>query len=93
MKKLENKKCTLVGKETTYADILLICNDIIPEKGWTVKVMAQSIKLDTILKEAKEIFEIEDADMDYVKQIVDNMGWGTKDISIIEFCEYIKSIK
>lgn len=93
MKKLENKKCTLVGKETTYAEILLLCNEVVPEKGWTPSTMAQAIKLDTVLKAANGTIEIEDADFILAKQVVENMKWAIKDVALVEFCDYIKSIK
>lgn len=93
MKKLENKKVTIAQKETTYSELITICNQVVPEKGWTPQLMSQAIKIDSICKEANGQMEFEDSDFIFVKSIIDNMRWAIKDIEIVNFCEYIKSIK
>lgn len=93
MKKIENKKCTLAGKETTYAEIVILCNEVVPEKGWTPATMAQAIKIDTICKEANGSIEFEDSDFAFAKGIVGNMKWAIKDITLVNFCNYINEVK
>lgn len=95
MKKIENKKVIVVGKDSSYSEIIMKCNDVVPEKGWTPKSMGQAIKIDSLMTDSKEkeSIELEDSDLEYIKNIVSKMPWSVKDKEIFGFCEYIQSIK
>ena len=92
MKSINNKKVELLGKDVTYAELLRACNDVAPEKGWTVSEQKKALRVDTALDNAKETIELEDADFDYLKPKVTGMTWALKAQALVDFTEYIESL-
>lgn len=93
MKAIENKKVSINSKETTYAEVICVCNDAAPAGGWTASTMAQAIKIDSLMKSDQDVINIEDADLVYIQKLIKEAKFTVKDIEIVNFCEYIKNIQ
>lgn len=92
MKTILNKKVMLLQKETTYAELLSACNDVVPDKGWTPQEQKKALRVDTAIEKAGETIELEDADFEYIKPKVSSMPWAIKDKVLVEFTDYIEGL-
>ena len=80
-------------REKTYGELMELCVKVPPQQGFTRDTMKQSLKLSPILLDNTDEFQIEDADFIFIKQRVNEMGWGVSDQGIVDFIDYINSIK
>ncbi len=99
MKTITNKTVELSGKDVTYAELLRACNDVAPEKGWTVSEQKKALRVDTALDKSLDQcrtsianIELEDADFEYIKPKVANMPWALKSQVLIDFSDYIEGL-
>lgn len=91
MKKIENKK---VFEKEKYVDLLDTCNKQLPEGWFSVDEMRKRLKISDILEDKeKKAYEFEDADFDTLKSLVNGMKWGILNKEVLDFVDYINSIK
>lgn len=81
--------------ETTYKNLLELCNLVTPKEGWTPAEQRKSLRVDAALEKHKEnkLIEMESSDFEYIKQKVETCPWTIKDKAIVEFSDYIRDLK
>jgi hypothetical protein len=96
MKTIENK-VTVIAKSqdvmATYADLLTSILNKPLQKTVTIKEMRRDIKLIDKFEEAKETIEVTDEEFKYLVDLVETSEWALKHNDILEFAEYIESLK
>jgi len=60
-----------------------------PEKGFSYEEIKQITRIETVCDKTKESLEVEDADLDFIKNKIKKANWGFYDKNIIDFVEYI----
>lgn len=104
MKTVQNKKVKIESKgevkesvEKTYGELIFIaCNrSDNPTGTFTYEDLKKVKRIDDAVSNKKEGEDIcfEDADFENVKNKVKTMGWGFYSPEIIEFVEYIDTLK
>ncbi len=97
MKFLSNKKLKLQlepGKKGNYADLITICIDNVPEKGFTREDFKQRDRIEETMKKFKNgNFKFEDQDAENLKTIVELMRWQIRDKEIKTFLDDVAEMK
>lgn len=86
-----------VPLELTYGKLILDCSDK-PEnaqQGFTTEDIRKITKVEKIIKthENETQIKFEDADFEFIKKRVENMTWRFRKSELVEFVDYIKSLK
>lgn len=92
----ENKPVT-VPIELTYGKLILDCSDRAsnPQTGFSTDEIRKINKIEKVVKthEDKEHLKFEDADFEFLKEKVSTMTWRFRKTELVEFVDYIKSLK
>jgi hypothetical protein len=73
----------------SYADVLVevVRRPLNPQQGIQIDEMRKSIRLLDALDAANGTLELEDADYQFLKQKLDNMGWNIADRRIVQLID------
>lgn len=104
MKKFENRGTTITkgmdneGKSlgnATYFDLAIILLDCEPKTGWTPSIMAERYRVEDKIRDIEEgeTVDLEDAEFDKIVEQLDTMKWKMKHRDIVDFDQYVRSIK
>lgn len=92
----ENKLITF-PLELNYGKLIMDCSDRAsnPQAGFTTDDIRKITKVEKVIKthEEQEQIKMEDADFEFVKERVSTMNWKFRKIELVEFVDYIKSLK
>lgn len=96
MKTIENKKTSILiaeNKTASYADLIKLIINNPGREGFDLKAIKQRLEIISNIETAKDDkIEIENANIELIKKLVDEYKWATIHKEIVEFIEYIKSI-
>lgn len=96
MKTIENKETALKLNEeenVKYSHLLITVLNQPPKEGATIQDMRRDFRLIDLLEGAKETFELNEADIKYVATAISKCVWGIRHKDLIEFEDYINSLK
>lgn len=96
MKKLENKKTTLLtGKDDgkhDYASLIALCANSVPKDGVRPELMESRLRVLRAVKSVKgKDIQLEDADAKCAKEAVEAMTWGAIHEDIGTFIADVKA--
>lgn len=101
MKNVENRKVILKLQNQevpiTYAEMLQNLVNQPVKEGVSISDMRKNLTIISVIedaiKEKKEVISFEDSHFETVLSIVDKATWAVNDIAIIDFFDYIQSLK
>ena len=98
MKTIENRKTSIrvseaEDKGASYFDLIMVCLNRTPQGGFTLEEMRRRLRVTDKLDPKKKSADLEDADFDKLKECVRGMIWGAMSKELVEFGDYIDSIK
>lgn len=96
-KTIENKSTSLMVDEKNsakYADLLITLVNQPIKEGITLKQMKYDLALLAKLETAKsqDVIEVEQDELDKLKELSASFLWGTRHIDIANFGDYIESL-
>jgi hypothetical protein len=93
---IENKVTSIQASEdkaATYADLLVSLLNRPLTKAVDLKSMRRDLRLMDTLEAAGETIEVSDEDFKFLADLVDNSEWVVKHKDIVQFADYIDSLK
>lgn len=101
MKVVENKSTTLVLKNiedvpvfSKYSDLILIVINNPPQTGFSIADIKQRLQIAAAMENLTDNkFTLEDVDFTLVKTLLAAFKWTQVNKEIVEFSDYIDSIK
>lgn len=79
-------------KEITYKALVEDALDTAPQGGLSVQEMAERLAIKEKIKKGGTI-KLDDADVDKISELVNNLAFRVLDKGYVEFYNYLKSIK
>jgi len=96
MKIIDNVTTTIPNGEDKFLDyttLISLCINQQSEKWYTIDEMKKRIRILDILEKSDKKIELEDADFEKVKELVNTMPWAVIKKDIVTFVEYINNQK
>ncbi len=93
MKTLELKSFTIEGaKETTYKDLIKACVNNVGQQGATMEEQRKRMRILDALESSDTSLELEDADANLLKGLVQSMQWAIVNKNLVEFGDAVEKM-
>jgi hypothetical protein len=93
MKTLELKSFTVAtGQDVKYADLIKTCVNSTGERGINATEMKARLRILDALEVATDKLELEDADVQTLKPLVEAMPWAIVHTGLVGFCDDVKAL-
>lgn len=97
MKSLKNETTEIVkdkdnDTKQTYADLLIVCLNNVPNGGFTPELMAARVRVIDIVKKGGDVIELEDADAKTAKEAVNSVRWNGLHSDLVKFTNYCNEV-
>lgn len=93
----EKNEKTTFPLELSYGKLILDCSDrgSNSQTGFTTEDIRKISKVEKVIKthENENKIKMEDADFEFVKEKVRTMTWKYRKMELVDFVDYIKSLK
>ncbi|MCH8060093.1 MAG: hypothetical protein IIA11_06505 [Proteobacteria bacterium] len=94
MKTLELKDTAIKSGDETinYEQLIRSCLDNPPQGGFSMQDMKDRDRIEKALVASNGILELEDADVQNLKNLVSQMRWGVRHKDILALCDAIEQM-
>ncbi len=80
------------AKARTYGDLIRGCLDHHDNRGFTLKDLRERCRIEKALDTSNGTLELEDADVDVLKRLMNSMRWGVRNTFVLEFCDEVEAL-